>query len=404
MGNSKKTWINLGLVNLCVVALLGFTLRTKILFPLDFIDYRNILTAHGNFALSGWIGFVLMALLVYRILPEQLSSKKIYRVLLILVFVFSWCMMLGFAFSGHSIISSGFSFLYIVSTYVFAFTYIRDILSISISRTVRLLSIVSLVSLVLASSGSIALALMYMGLWKIRISYRDASYIFLHFQYNGFFSLGIGALFLHFLQTRSGSIPSSLTRAANWIAMATIPSVFLSLLYYERVSFYVIGGISGMILLTGAFYFTAYLFSKEGRILYRHSWARILLIMAAVSFILKMIMQVGTLTPIGHEVYSDRPVIIGFLHMVFLAFASFFILGMLVEEDYFTRKGRLIKIPLLVFVLGVLSNETFLMIQGIEILLKTNNPVYNWLLWAASILLLSGALLIAFARVISSRK
>jgi hypothetical protein len=245
---------------------------------------------------------------------------------------------------------------------------------------------------------------MYMGLWKIQISYRDASYIFLHFQYNGFFSLGIGALFLHFLQNKSGSIPSSLRRAANWIAIATIPSVFLSLLYYERLSFYLVGGISGMILLTGAFYFTVYLFSKEGRILYRYSWARILLIMAAVSFVLKMIMQVGTLTPIGHEVYSDRPVIIGFLHMVFLAFASFFILGMLVEENYFTRKGRLIKIPLLVFILGVLSNEAFLMIQGIEILLKTNNPIYNWLLWTASALLLCGALMIAFARVLASRK
>ena len=404
MGNAKTTWINLGLVNLCVVALLGFTLRSKILFSIDFIDYRNILTAHGNFALSGWIGFVLMALLVYRILPEQESSKKIYRILLTLIFMFSWGMMLGYAISGNSKISIAFSFLYIAATYVFAFTYIRDILSISISRPVRILSILSLVSLVLASSGSIALALMYMGLWKIRISYRDASYIFLHFQYNGFFSLGIGALFLHFLQNRSGRIPSSLTRAANWIAIATIPSVFLSLLYYERLTFYLVGGISGMILLTGAFYFAAYLFSKQGRILYRYSWARILLIMAAVSFVLKMIMQVGTLTPIGHEVYSDRPVIIGFLHMVFLAFASFFILGMLVEEDYFTRKGRLIKIPLLVFILGVLSNEAFLMIQGIEILLKTNNPMYNWLLWVASIFLLSGAILIACSRLFASRK
>ena len=115
-------------------------------------------------------------------------------------------------------------------------------------------------------------------------------------------------------------------------------------------------------------------------------------------------MQVGTLTPIGHEVYSDRPVIIGFLHMVFLAFASFFILGMLVEEEYFSRKGRLIKIPLLVFTFGVLINEAFLMIQGIEILLKTNNPVYNWLLWIASVFLFSGAVMIAFSRVLASRK
>jgi hypothetical protein len=404
MGSSKKTWINLGLVNLCVVALLGFTLRSKILFPMDFLDYRNILTAHGNFALSGWIGFVLMSLLVYRILPPAQSERKIYPVLLSLVFIFSWCMMLGYAFSGPSKISIAFSFLYIATTYVFAGCFINDILSISITRTVRMLCILSLVCLVLASSGSIALALMYMGLWKIPVSYRDASYIFLHFQYNGFFSLGIGALYLHFIKNSTGNIPSALRGAANWIAIATIPSVFLSLLYYERLSFYIMGGITGMMLLVGTFYFIGYLFSKDRKVVYRYSWARILLIMASCSFILKMIMQVGTLTPIGHEVYSDRPVIIGFLHMVFLAFASFFILGMLVEEEYFSRKGKLIKIPLLVFILGVLSNEGFLMIQGIEILLKTNNPVYNWLLWIASVILFSGALMIAFSRFLSSRE
>ena len=387
-----------------MVALLGFTLRSKILFPMDFLDYRNILTAHGNFALSGWIGLLLMSLLVYRILPAPQSERKIYPILLSLVFILSWCMMLGYTISGPSKFSIVFSFLYIITTYVFAGFYIKDILSITITRPVRMLSIISMVSLVLASSGSIALALMYMGLWKIPISYRDASYIFLHFQYNGFFSLGIGALYLHFVHNSTGNIPFSLRQAANWIAIATIPSVFLSLLYYEKLSFYIMGGITGLMLLVGAFYFTVYLLSKERLIIYRYSWARIFLIMASISFILKMIMQVGTLTPIGHEVYSDRPVIIGFLHMVFLAFASCFILGMLVEEEYFSRKGRLIKIPLLVFSFGVLINEAFLMIQGIEILLKTNNPVYNWLLWIASVLLFTGALLIGFARILSSRK
>jgi hypothetical protein len=404
MGNSKRIWFNLALVNLCIVALLGFTLRTKILFPIDFIDYRNVLTAHGNFALAGWIGFALMSLLVYLILPNEKSSKKIYTTLLSLFFICSWCMMLGYVVSGPSKISITFSFLNILISYLFAGVFIRDVISSSITKPVKILCIISLASLVLASSGSIALALMYMGLWEIPVTYRDASYIFLHFQYNGFFSLGIGALFLHFVQNRTGNIPAALTTAAYWTIIATIPSVCLSLLYYERLSFYVIGGITGIMLLIGAIYFLVYLFSKNGKIFFRYEWVRSLWIMAAISFILKMIMQVGTLTPIGHEVYSDRPVIIGFLHMVFLAFASFFILGMLVEENYFTRKGKLLTLPLVVFLVGVLTNEGILLIQGIEILLKTNNPIYNWLLWIASILLLSGTLLIALARLAASRK
>ena len=266
---TNKTWINLGLLNLCVVALLGFTLRSKILFPLDFIDYRNILSAHGNFALSGWIGFVLLSLLV-SFLPAPFSMKRIYPILLFLIFILSWAMMFGYVFSGPSVISISFSFVYILITYVFAGVFIIDLFATQISRTIRMLGVLSMISLVLASAGSIALALMYLGIWNIRISYRDASYIFLHFQYNGFFSLGIGALFLEFIQNKTGAIPLTLKKAASWIALASFPSVFLSLLYYERMSYYLIGGISGAMLLTGAYYFLMYLFSKKDKNLYKY--------------------------------------------------------------------------------------------------------------------------------------
>jgi hypothetical protein len=404
MGRTKRFWINAGLINLCIVAMLGFILRTKILFPINFIDYRNMLTAHGNFALTGWIGFVLMNFLVFLILPADRSSAKKYSFLFTLLFFFAWAMMLGYALAGPTKIALIFCFAYITTTYAFTIIYIRDILNTGISKFIKLLCIISLLSLVLASSGAIALALMYMGLWKIPVSYRDATYIFLHFQYNGFFTLAMGAVYLHFILQKTGSLPSSLKKSVYLVSIATIPSVFLSLLYYEKTSFYVIGIITGIMLLAGAYYFLSYLASKQIKPALSHSIARALWIMAAVSFILKNIMQVGTLTPIGHAVYSDRPVIIGFLHMVFLGFGSFFILGILANEGYFSRNQKLYKIPLLVFIVGVLLNETFLMIQGVEILLKTNNPLYNWLLWVAAIFLFCGALLIGVSRVLSDRE
>lgn len=404
MAGLKKVWINAALLNLAVVALLGFILRSKILFPIDFIDYRNFLAAHGNFALAAWIGFSLMILLIQKLLPVELAAKRIYAVLLSLVFIFSWAMMLGYAAAGPARISIIFSFCYIISTYAFAWVFIKDLFSITLDPTIKWLAVMALICLVLASAGSIALALMYMGVWNIRISYRDASYIFLHFQYNGFFTLAIGALFLQYIFRLTGSVPTTLKRSANWIMIATIPSVFLSLLYYERVSYYVIGGITGAMLLVGCFYFLRYIFSSRSPLQFRHWIAKALWAMAAISFILKIIMQMGTLTPIGHAVYSDRPVIIGFLHMVFLAFGSFFILGILTGDGYFSRKGKVLKLPLIIFIAGVLANEIFLMIQGIEILLSTNNPFYNWLLWIASILLFLGALFIGISRMMSDKK
>src|SRR5437868_12972358 len=76
---SRSFWVNLSLLNLCIVALLGFVLRSKILFPLNFIDYRNVLSAHSHFAFSGWAGLSLIILLIYQILPSELASRKVYQ-------------------------------------------------------------------------------------------------------------------------------------------------------------------------------------------------------------------------------------------------------------------------------------------------------------------------------------
>ena len=127
--------------------------------------------------------------------------------------------------------------------------------------------------------------------------------------------------------------------------------------------------------------------------------------MAFLSFGLKMVLHVGTLIPaLGHAVYGDRPVIIGFLHLVFLAFVSFFILSSLMEQGLFTKKQKLICFPFIVFALGVITTEGLLMLQGLGILFQTNSYIYNWLLWAASILLFLGALLILAGRLIAGNQ
>ena len=120
-----------------------------------------------------------------------------------------------------------------------------------------------------------------------------------------------------------------------------------------------------------------------------------------------MLLQVGTIFPqLGNAVYGDRPVIIGFLHLVFLGFLTFFILSNLIQNGFFTRENKIISFPLILFSIGVFANEFILMLQGLGILLQTNNDIYKWLLWVAAIILFTGALLIALARlrVVRSQK
>jgi len=52
---SKSFWISLSVLNLCIVALLGVILRSKILFNLPGLDYNHLLKVHSNFAFGGWV-------------------------------------------------------------------------------------------------------------------------------------------------------------------------------------------------------------------------------------------------------------------------------------------------------------------------------------------------------------
>jgi hypothetical protein len=403
MTKRKNIWINLSLLNLFIVALLGVLLRTKILFTLPFVDYRNFLSAHGNFALAGWLGLILMTFLVYDILPVSSKEKPVYKYLLAAVFIFSWGIALGYITGGPSVPVFILTGALILTTYVFAWIYSADILRTNYDHHIKLLLVAAMVSLVLSTLGTAAIVLMYLGNWPLKVSYRDASYVFLHFQYNGFFTLGIFGLIAQKLSLEA-PLSGNFKKFSSWLSLGLLPSVFLSLLYHEKLSFYVIAAIGGVMLLTSLFYFI-----KEWKSIIHalglHPWAKALIIMAVLSYILKLLMQLGTLVPeLGHAIYSDRPVIIGFLHLVFLAFASFFFLSRLVEQGYFTKSGKLLKFPLAVFSAGVIANELILMIQGLEILFKTTNQIYGWLLWGSALVLLTGTLLLAASRLICARQ
>src|SRR6187397_1102717 len=129
-------------------------------------------------------------------------------------------------------------------------------------------------------------------------------------------------------------------------------------------------------------------------------YSKLVLFLSFISFSLKMILNIGTIFPVlGNAVYGDRPIIIGFLHLVFLGFLSFYLLATLVQDNYFTTNNKIIRFPLFTFLLGIIANELLLMLHGLGILFNTNNDIYKWLLWGASIILFFGAVYIFIARL-----
>lgn len=399
MKDKRSFWLTISLINLSIVAFFGFTLRSKILFPLPFINYRNFLSAHSHFAFGGWVGLSLITLLIYDLLPKVYSDRKIYQWILAGIEVSSLGMAILFPFQGYTILSIIFSSLYIVTSFVFAGAFFRDLRKLVIDKNVKLLSLSATASLVISSIGPAGLLYIIVTREGNSLLYRDSIYTFLHFQYNGFFTLSVFALLFQYFSKKEIQLPINARRFSVAICLSIIPSLFLALLWHNKILFYLFAALGGVLMLLSLFYFLKLLFPFRLQSVFKYRLSKSLFELSILSFVMKMLLQVGTIIPaLGNAVYGDRPVIIGFLHLVFLGFVSFFILSSMAASELLTKGNKPYVFPFVIFSTGVFANELLLGIQGLGILFKTNSTIYQWLLWAASILLFTGAVLIVVAR------
>jgi len=399
MQKDKRFWIGLGLLNLGLVAMFGLLMRSKILFSIPFLDYRNLLSAHSHFAFSGWVGLVLIVFLIYDVMSPGLAEKKRYQVVLWGLEISSLGMAFTFPFTGYNAVSIFFSSAYILVTYVFGWLFFKDLRQQPpLHSVVRWLSIGAVVSLLLSALGPLGLSYILLAKSGNSLLYRDSVYTFLHFQYNGFFTLSVFAVFFSRWIRKGLSLPPAATRFSLLLLASVFPALFLALLWHNQIIFYVLAALGCLCILASVIYFFPVFKKSAASNIIDQPLAKVFWTASFVSFALKMLLTIGTIyPPLGHAVYGARPVIIGFLHLVFLAFVSFFLFSVFLEEGYFHRHKKIVAFPFYLFGTGVLANESLLMIQGLEILFKTNSNVYNWLLWGAAILLFAGALTLAAA-------
>jgi hypothetical protein len=396
----KQKWLTISLVNLMVVALLGFILRSKILFSIPFIDFKNTLHAHSHFAFGGWVSLAIITLLAYEILPKSDSNKPIYQWLFGCITINAWGMLLSFLWQGYALFSMLFSTLFIFTTYTFAWVFIKHVRKSAASNTIKLLSIASVTYMALSSVGPYTLAYLMASKSGNVILYKDAVYTYLHLQYNGFFTLGIFALLLNRIEnlfTIRGL--KKMERFAWFLNLSIIPSLFLCYLWHYPNSIFKVIAITGsitMLLSTG--YFIASLLSL------RHSASNLskttlfIVALSMVSFILKMLLQSLTIfEKIGAEVFSNRPVIIGFLHLVLLGFITLYLLSHFVHAGMLGN-SKLSSLGLFVFTSSVVINEILLMSQGLGIMLMESSKLFPWMLWVAALGLFTSSMLLVISR------
>jgi hypothetical protein len=342
------------------------------------------------------VGLALISLLTFELLPQQYSQKKTYQILLWGMEISSLGMAFSFPFRGYTIVSVSFSSLYIFVFLFFAYVFIKDVLRSQLDRNVKLLGISAIVSSLVSFIGPLGLVYILISRAGSSNLYRDSIYVFLHFQYNGFFTLSVFALLINQILQAGNTSMSSIQNFSRYLCLSVPPTLFLALLWHNNTWFYTFAILGCVLIVITLIYFFQVMKHARLKELYPGKLSRTLLYFALISFGIKMLLQIGTVIPqLGNAVYGDRPVIIGFLHLVFLGFVTFYILSSMMNGSFYERNQQFSKWPFLVFSGGIILNELLLMLQGLGILFRTNSTIYSWLLWIAAITLFIGALMIA---------
>jgi hypothetical protein len=398
-------WLSLSLLNLCIVTVLGVILRSKAIFNLPIIDYNHLLNAHSHFAFGGWVTLALMVLMTHALLTEAGKKKSIYQFVFWSIFVTIWILLLTFPFTGYNTLSTYISTIFIFTTYIFGWIFIKDIRKAKVSKTVLLLAVASVACLVLSSAGSFTLGYLFASKSLNAVLYRDALFSYLHLQYNGFFSLAVFALFFQKIELKlPAEAQKKMHRFAVLLVCSILPSMFLSYHWHDpSILFHIIAYIGSILVLTSFGLFVPVLLSilkvyKSVSPLFKFIGG-----LSLGAFMLKTFLQSFTIINfVGNLVFGDRPIIMGFLHLVFLGFVTLFLLAYFARTGFLNTEKTFTKVSLVVFALAVVINEVLLWAQGIGAMFIQSSDLFPWMLWGAGIWLCLGATLIFIARLRSA--
>ncbi|MEO6219552.1 MAG: hypothetical protein ABIO81_03925 [Ginsengibacter sp.] len=390
-----KSWIRIAFINLLIVALLGVIMRYKIAYYLPFIEQKNFLHAHSHFAFSGWVTQVLMALLwafLYKYLPA--ASLEKYKWLLIANLLCAYGILIFFLWEGYGFISLLFSTFSILVFWLFAITLWIDLNKFKIKVASVHWFKAALLFNILSSFGAFFLSYMISNKIQHPTWFLSSTYYYLHFQYNGWFFFACMGLLSEQLKS---IISLSLQKRIFWLfASACIPAYFLSALWlpipagvYVLVVLSAIAELLGWILLLKAI-----ILNKPAVFKICSTQTKWLLILAATALSIKLLLQLGSTIPsLSKVAFGFRPVVIGYLHLMFLGVISLFIIGFckLNQIIITTRAGNG---GITIFVAGIILNELFLMIQGLSYMNYISVPYINAMLLGAAICMFCGICLL----------
>jgi hypothetical protein len=342
-----------------IATAIGFALRIHTLSPIAGLNYSFLLHTHSHVAFLGWIYNAFFALaLAFFISPEKRAG---FRWLFVGTQVATVGMMLTFPFQGYARESIVFSSLHVVLAGVFAWKLLRLDRSVGAARAALRWA---LGFMFLSAAGPIALGPLAAADLRASPWYVMAIYFYLHFQYNGWFLFFLKALlFQRQHDTGDGTFQPDARRAVQWLATGCVLTLALSALWMNPPLWvHAVGVVGAAIQIVGCFYLIR---SLRGRTRFLEVCvAKWLAGAAGAAFLVKHGLQFVAGWPWIAGLVTQRMVVIGFLHLVFLCVVTPMIMAWAADLTWLRLRGWA-ALGLTLLLLGVVVTELALFSQAV---------------------------------------
>ena len=385
----RSFWLKFSVFNFLIVALLGVTMRYKILYSMPFLDQKHLQEAHSHFAFYGWITNVIYVLILNYMhkINAQIDLKK-YEKLIVVNLIASFTMLGAFLYGGYFWASIAGSTVALLCSFVFFFFFVRD--AKKIQDFSKLWFLAGLFFAVISSVGVFNLGYMMMSKTATQDLYLASEYYYLHFQYNGFFIFScIGFLLFSMKQAGSG-ISEKQNKLIFWLLfIGCVIGYGLSVLWMKMpVSIFAVIVVATIMQTIGAV--LLFVFIKKNWTNLVLKWSpmhRFVLLYAGFAFAVKIALQLGSTIPaLNQFAFGFRNVVIAYLHLVLLMCIATFLVNQILATHYFSITNKLL-MGFKLLLLGIFLNELILGLMGVFSIKYISIPFANEMLLGVSLLM-----------------
>ena len=391
----KKSWLLCTFSNFFIASLMGLLLRWMYVAPIAGVNFQFLMHGHSHVAMLGWVYLMLYCLIFHFFVPKEKQQKPIYNRLFWITELAVVGMMVDFPAQGYAFISILFSTVHIFCSYYFCYLIRKDANPGTLSEKKMLYK--ALFFMIFSTLGVWCLGPAVGLLGKSSAFYQIAIQFFLHFQFNGWFLFAVLALFFKqaklIIEAKKFRLFYNLFVASTFLTLALPVSWYL-----PNPVFYWLNVFGVLLQLFSAVFFMQFIRPQfQSFFPALPTITKTVYGFALFSLALKVVIQLMVLVPeltqVSHQI---RSFVIGYIHLTMLGIITGFLFGFALQNDFLNSENRIQKWGITVFLLGFVTTEILLFLQGIWFLLgKGAFPNYYQNLFLSSIILPAGLLLLS---------